>query len=56
LNEPEASIGKTVKGKIVVYYYEPVTRPPRLSGSQWRAGNAAYGSLRLALWVKRDEK
>ena len=46
------------------------TRPPRLSppgiawgaadggrgGSRWRAGNAADGSLRLALWVKIDEK
>jgi hypothetical protein len=56
LHESEASIGKALKGDVVVCYFEPLTRPPRLSGSRWRAGNAAYGSLRLALWVKIDEK
>jgi hypothetical protein len=43
------------KGEAIVYYASPLTRPPRLSGSRWRAGNAADGSLRLALWVKIDE-
>ncbi len=56
LHELEAFIGKAFKGEVVVYYFEPLTRPPRLSGSRWRAGNAADGSLRLALWVKIDEK
>ncbi len=52
LHESEAFICKALKGEVVVYYFEPLTRPPRLSGSRWRAGNAADESLRLARRVK----
>jgi hypothetical protein len=55
LNEPEAFIFKAFKGEAIVNYASALTRPPRLSGSRWRAGNAADGSLRLARSVKINE-
>jgi hypothetical protein len=48
-------MGKALKGEATVNYASPLTRPPRLSGSRWRAGNAAYGRLRLARRVKSNE-
>ena len=43
VHELEAFIGKASKGDVVVCYFEPL-------------GNAAYGSLRLAPWVKFDDE
>jgi hypothetical protein len=40
---PEAFIGKASKGEVVVFLLRTL-------------GNAAYGSLRIALWVIFDEK
>ena len=54
--EPEASIGKALQGEAIVNYASLLVHPPGLSGSRWPAGNAAHASLRLALWVKSDEK
>jgi hypothetical protein len=56
LHESEAFICKALKGEATVNYASTLTRPPRLSGSRWRAGNAADGSLRLARRVKINEK
>jgi hypothetical protein len=55
LYELEASICEAFKGTDVLLLLQALNPPASPERLQWLAGNAAYGILRLALWVKIDE-